>query len=144
MKKLVFVFVFASLSTLTYAQSSNPFTDARWQGRINYKDTSGITHNDRYDLILVPNGTCIVKITGKQNGVEAFQEADGRWSFNETFFRLECDFPDPVFEHLPALNWVSGYQFDALKTRFTLLVKPYPDWPGPGTSKKVSFNKVDD
>jgi hypothetical protein len=141
MRKLLFVLIFASLSALTYAQSADPFTGAPWQGRITYKDTGGLSHSELYELILVPNGTCIVKVSGKQNGVDVFQDADGLWSFDETFFRLECDFPNPVFEHLSAINWVSVYQFDALKNRFTLLIKPYPDAP---RVVKVSFNKVDD
>ncbi|GHT87837.1 hypothetical protein FACS1894137_15590 [Spirochaetia bacterium] len=69
------------------------------------------------------------------------QDADGLWSFDETFFRLECDFPDPVFKHLPSINWVSVYQFDTLGNRFTLLVKPYPDAPA---LIRAVFNKVDD
>ncbi|GHT72081.1 hypothetical protein FACS1894110_26270 [Spirochaetia bacterium] len=145
MKKLIFVFVLIFLSALAYAQSPNPFTQdqgsARWQGRISYRDAGGAAHSDLYELILVPNGTCIVTVSGKQNGADVFQDADGLWSFDENFFRLECDFPDPVFAHLSTLNWVSVYQFDALKTRFTLLIKPYPDAPN---VVKAAFNKVDD
>jgi hypothetical protein len=145
MKRILFVFMLASLSALAFTQSPNPFTQdqgsASWQGRLTYRDAGGISRSDLYELILVPNGTCIVTVSGKQNGTDVFQDADGLWSFDENFFRLECDFPDPVFAHLGALNWVSVYQFDALKTRFTLLVKPSPDAP---KLVKVSFNKVDD
>ncbi|GHV86815.1 hypothetical protein AGMMS50255_1110 [Spirochaetia bacterium] len=145
MRKLVFVFILAFLSAHTYAQSPNPFAQdqgsARWQGRISYRDVGGKSHSELYELILVPNGTCIVTISGKQNGTDVFQDADGLWSFDENFFRLECDFPDPAFEHLSTINWVSVYQFDALNTRFTLLIKPYPDAK---TNVKVAFNKVDD
>jgi hypothetical protein len=132
------------LAAFAFAQSapsSNPFTDGRWQGRISYKGAGGVTRSELYELILVPDGTCIVTVSGKQGGVDVFQDADGLWSFDETFFRLECDFPEPVFEHLPAVNWASVYQVDALKSRFTLLVKPYPDAPN---TVRVSFNKVDD
>ena len=133
--------MFVSLSALTYAQSVAPFTEGRWQGRINYRDSGGISRSDLYELILVPNGTCIVTVSGKQNGADVFQDADGLWSFDENFFRLECDFFDPVFEHLPAINWASVYQFDALGSRFTLLVNPHPDAPN---VVKTTFNKVDD
>jgi hypothetical protein len=142
MRKLVFILILASLSALTYAQSPDPFTGVLWQGRITYKDSNGISHSDLYDLILASNGTCIVKITGRLNGEEAFQDADGHWSFDETFFRLDCDFPDPVFEHIPALNWVSVYQFDTLKNRFTLLIKPYPN--APGNNIRMAFHNVED
>jgi hypothetical protein len=139
MKKIVFVLV--ALCAALYAQSADPFSGSHWQGRVNYKDASGKSRSELYELILVPNGTCIVTVSGKRNGVDVFQDADGLWSFDETFFRLECDFPDPVFEHLGAVNWVSVYQFDALKNRFTLLVKPCPDAPN---VVKVAFNRVDD
>jgi hypothetical protein len=133
-------FILAAVFTVQ-AQSAVSFTEGRWQGRISYKGTDGLSHSDLYELILVPNGTCIVTVSGKRNGADIFQDTDGLWSFDDSFFRLECDFPEPVFEHLPALNWVSVYQFDALNNRFTLLVKPYPDAPN---LVKVSFNKVDD
>ncbi|GHV82484.1 hypothetical protein AGMMS49991_10420 [Spirochaetia bacterium] len=143
MKRHLFL-VFALIAASSYAQSA-PFVQdqrsGRWQGRISYKDAAGKTHSSLYELILVANGTCIVTVSGKQNGADVFQDADGLWSFDENFFRLECDFSDPVFEHISALNWVSVYQFDALNSRFTLLVKPYPDAPN---VVKAAFNKVDD
>ncbi|GHV83342.1 hypothetical protein AGMMS50212_06820 [Spirochaetia bacterium] len=141
MRKFIFIFTFVVLCANSYAQSADPFTKAHWQGRINYKDTSGVQHSDLYELILVLNGTCIVTVTTKENGEEVFQDGDGMWSFDENFFRIECDFIDPVIERLPSINLVSVYQFDALKNRFTLLVKPYPDAKN---NMKVSFNKVDD
>ncbi|MDR2783326.1 MAG: hypothetical protein LBB48_05730 [Treponema sp.] len=70
-----------------------------------------------------------------------YKDAGGLWSFDGSFFRLECDFFDPVFEHLPSVNWESVYQFDALMRRFTLLVKPYPGAPN---VVKAAFNRVDD
>jgi hypothetical protein len=123
------------------AQSTDLFSESRWQGRVSYKDSDGINRNELYELILVPNGTCIVTVSGRQDSQDLFQDADGLWSFDETFFRLECDFSEPVFEHLPAVKWASVYQFDALKSRFTLLVKPYPDAPN---LVRVAFNRVDD
>ncbi|GHV82076.1 hypothetical protein AGMMS49991_06340 [Spirochaetia bacterium] len=143
MRKLIIVLILASLSTLIYAQPPNPFTQdqgsGRWRGRIDYRDAGGISRNYLYELILIPDGTCIVTISGKQNGEDVFQDADGSWSFNEPFFYLECDFPEPVFDHLPALNWRGFCRFDA--NRFTLMLKLYPDAPKDET---VAFTKVDD
>jgi hypothetical protein len=144
MKKIFFLCLTPLLAAFAFAQpapSSNPFTDGRWQGRVSYRYSGGVPRSELYELILVPDGTCIVTVSGKQGGADVFQDADGLWSFDETFFRLDCDFPEPVFDHLPAVKWASVYQFDALKTRFTLLVKPYPDAPN---VIRVSFNKVDD
>jgi hypothetical protein len=144
--KVLFVFLTAVLCAAVFPQDAGPFsnpssTGSRWQGRVSYRDAGGISRGELYELILVPNGTCIVTVSGKRDGRDVFQDTDGLWSFDETFFRLECDFPDPVFEHLPALNWASVYQFNALKSRFTLMVKPYPDAPN---VVKVAFNRVDD
>jgi hypothetical protein len=141
LKKTFFAFLLIILVSIAASAQSSPFSEGRWQGRVSYKDAAGKTQSELYELILVPNGTCIITVSGKQAGAEVFQDADGLWSFDETFFRLECDFPEPVFEHLPAINWASVYQFDALQNRFTLLVKPYPD---AAKVIKVSFNKVDD
>jgi hypothetical protein len=136
----IFLLLVLVLPGAAFAQS-NPFTGGRWQGRISYRAGGGVSRSELYELILVPNGTCIVTVSGRQDGVEVFQDTDGLWSFDETFFRLECDFWEPVFDHLPAVKWASIYQFDALGSRFTVLVKPYPDAPN---VIRVSFNKVDD
>jgi hypothetical protein len=142
MKKAFFVFLTAVLvGAALCAQSADPFSGSRWQGRVSYRDAGGKSRSELYELILVPNGTCVVTVSGKQDGLDVFQDTDGLWSFDETFFRLECDFPEPVFEHLPAVRWASVYQFDALNSRFTLLIKPYPEAPN---VIKTAFNRVDD
>ena len=141
MKKIFLLILTADLICPAASAQSKPFTDGRWQGRVSYRDAGGVSRSELYELILVPNGACIVTVSGNQGGAEVFQDADGLWSFDETFFRLDCDFPEPVFEHLPALKWASVYQFDAQGSRFTVLVKPYPDAPN---LIRVSFNKVDD
>jgi hypothetical protein len=146
MKKAVCVFLTAVLAGVAvYGQSGNtsadPFSGSRWQGRINYRDAGGASRSELYELILVANGTCIVTVSGKRDGLDVFQDADGLWSFDGTFFRLDCDFFDPVFEHIPGINWASVYQFDAPRSRFTLLVKPYPDAPN---AIRAAFNRADD
>ncbi|MDR1148240.1 MAG: hypothetical protein LBK66_06365 [Spirochaetaceae bacterium] len=144
---LVLTALFACIAIPLSAQSasSNPFTGpstgGRWQGRVSYRDSGGVSRGELYELILVPDGTCIITVSGRQDGADVFQDTDGLWSFDETFFRLDCDFPEPVFPHLPAVNWAGVYQFDATGSRFTLLVKPYPNAPN---VVRVSFNKVDD
>jgi hypothetical protein len=141
MKKAFLVCLLVLLGGVSGFAQSAPFTGGRWQGRVSYRYSGGVSRSELYELILVPGGACIVTVSGKQDGADVFQDADGLWSFDETFFRLECDFPDPVFEHLPALRWASAYQFDAAGNRFTLLVKPYPAAPN---VVRVSFNKVDE
>jgi hypothetical protein len=126
MKKGFLSLVFAVAAGLVWAEG-NPFIGARWQGRLSYRDASGRNRAELYELVLSPGGTCIVTVSGKEGGADVFQDGDGLWSYDDTFFRLECGFYDPVFAHIPAIKWVSVYQFSADKTRFTLLVKPYPD-----------------
>jgi hypothetical protein len=141
------LFLLAALCGLCYAQS-NPFLTApgtRWQGRINYTDAASVRHSDLYEVIFVPNGTCIVSVSTKENGRELFQDGDGLWSYDENTplgsprLHIECNFTGPVIERLPAIRWVSVYQFDALKNRFTLLVPPYPDAKN---NVRVQFVKV--
>jgi hypothetical protein len=144
-KNIVLVFplvLFAGVCAFAQpAPSSNPFTGGRWQGRVSYKYSGGVSRSELYELILVPDGTCIVTVSGRQDGAEVFQDTDGLWSFDETFFRLDCDFPEPVFRHLPAVRWASIYQFDGPGNRFTVMVKPYTEAPN---VFRVSFNYVDD
>jgi hypothetical protein len=80
MKKTLAVLVLAALCGLCYAQAENPFATAtgeRWQGRIAYTDASNARHSDLYEIIFVPNGTCIVTVQTKENGQDLFQDWDG-------------------------------------------------------------------
>jgi hypothetical protein len=147
MKKTPGLFLLLFFSLLgTAPGEDNPFAGARWQGRLVYRDPSGVQRSDLYELILVPNGTCIVTLSSRQgrgpNAPELFQDGDGLWSYDKNFFRLDCDFFDPVLEHLPGLSWTSVYQFDnQAKTRFTLLIKPYPAAEG---LIRAAFVRTDD
>ncbi|GHV46938.1 hypothetical protein AGMMS49546_35880 [Spirochaetia bacterium] len=105
--------------------SSNPFITGRWQGRTSYKDADGIQRSDLYEIVFVPNGTCIVTLTTKENGKDLMQDGDGLWSYDKDFLRVECDFMNPVIARLSGIRWVSMYQLNDTRTRFTLLVPPY-------------------
>jgi hypothetical protein len=130
MKMVIGFLVVFFIGMMGFAQSNNPFTLAhgsRWQGRINYTDASNAKHSDLYEIIFVPNGTCIVSVRTTEYGEELFQDGDGLWSYDDNFLRVECDFADAVIERLPSIRWTSIYQFDTPLNRFTLLVPPYPD-----------------
>ena len=141
MKKLIVVFLLCSAAALLPAQTSDPFSGSRWQGRASYKDAENRTHNDRYEIILVKNGTCIVTVTTTENRKELFQDGDGLWSYSSGIFRLECEFFDVAIKHIPSIDWRSVYQFDENQNSFTLLVRPYPEAP---SNIAVRFNRVDD
>ena len=141
MKKLILFLLLAVISTLAFAQTQNPFAGSRWRGRVSYRDSYNQRQTDTYDLALAANGTCIVTISTKLNGQELFQDADGLWSYDEKMFRLECEFPEAEIRRLPSLDWASVYQFDTMRNRFTLLVKPFPD---ADFTVKTAFVRVDD
>lgn len=119
--------MFAVFCTAAFTQSPAAFTDGRWEGRISYRDSGGTTHNDLYEIIFVKNGTCIVTVRTKENGIDLFQDGDGLWSYDNDILHIECDFMDPVISRLPGINWKYPCQFNAAGTRFTLNVPPYPD-----------------
>jgi hypothetical protein len=141
MKKLTIIFLLTAATILSPALPDNPFAGSRWQARVSYRDADNRSRSDTYEIVLAANGTCIVTVTTRQNGKELFQDADGLWSYDDRFFRLECDFPDAEIDYLPYINWSSVYQFDTMQNRFTLLVKPYPD---ANATVRVSFVRVDD
>lgn len=140
MKKAAFLLLLA-VSGFAVAQPENPFAGSTWQGRVSYRDSYNRQRTDTYELVLVANGTCIITVQSRQDAQDLFQEADGLWSYDGSFFRLECDFPGGEIKHLPFINWASLYQFDAMQNRFTLLVKP---WPDASFSVKTAFIRVDD
>ena len=97
--------------------------------------------SDRYEIIPVQNGTCIVTVTTSEAGKEFFQDGDGLWSFDKNIFRLECEFYDAAIERIPFIDWKSVYEFDENKNSFTLLIKPYPMAK---SAVSVRFYRVDD
>jgi hypothetical protein len=140
MRKCAFLLLLA-VSGLAFAQPKNPFAGSTWQGRVSYRDSYNRPRTDTYELVLAANGTCIITVQSRQDGRELFQEADGLWSYDNSFFRVECDFPTGEIKYLPSLAWASLYQFDAMYNRFTLLVRP---WPEADFSVKTAFIRVDD
>ncbi|MDR1256603.1 MAG: hypothetical protein LBJ86_02525 [Spirochaetaceae bacterium] len=72
MKKVFPVFLLviaAGVSLSAQSASSNPFTGGHWQGRVSYRDSGGAARSEFYELILVPDGTCIVTVSGNINSL---------------------------------------------------------------------------
>ncbi|MCL2762017.1 MAG: hypothetical protein FWD36_02265 [Treponema sp.] len=141
MVKLITVSVLFFVATWIPAQTVDPFSGSTWQGRISYRDAHNRPRADRYELILVKNGTCIVTVTTTVNRKELFQDGDGLWSFDRNIFRLECEFFDAAIEHLPFIDWKSVYELDEHQNSFTVLIKPYPEAK---SNINVRFNRIDD
>jgi uncharacterized caspase-like protein len=125
--------------TVRPAQSADPFTRGRWEALLNYQDREGKTHSDQYEIIFAGNGTCLVTVRTRENGVDLFQDGDGFWSYDDTFLRIECRFPNPAIRGLAEMNWSSLYQFDGNRRRFTLLVPPYP---GAARTIRAAFTRT--
>ncbi|MDR1903512.1 MAG: caspase family protein [Treponema sp.] len=123
------------------AQPADPFTQGRWEALFSYQDREGNAHSDHYEIIFVKTGVCIITIRTKENGVDLYQDGDGLWSYDDTFLRIECDFPNPAIRGLPRIDWTSLYQFDGNRTRFTLLVPPFS---GAARNIRASFIQTQD
>jgi hypothetical protein len=146
MKKLIFLMLIAGLAAFIAAAQSSVvlFTDGRWEAIVSYRDADGKSRNDQYEIVFVKTGVCFITVYTKENGVDLFQDGDGLWSYSEDDFpvlRIECEFPNPAIKRLPSINWTSLYQFDGNKTRFTLLIPPFPDAK---QNIKVSFIQTKD
>jgi hypothetical protein len=144
-KPILFTLVTGLAAFVAAAQSpAVPFTDGRWEAVVSYRDSDGKSHNDQYEIVFVKTGICFITVRTKENDVEFFQDGDGLWSYSEGDFpvlRIECEFPNPAIKRLPSINWTSLYQFDGNKTRFTLLIPPFP---GAEKNIKVSFIQTKD
>jgi hypothetical protein len=96
-----------------------------WNTTVSYND--GVTsYRDLYQIELFEDSTCIVSVRTQENGKEARQDGDGYWSYDDNFFRLECDFINPVISRLASLRWTSVYTLDSNNRRLVLLVNPAP------------------
>lgn len=87
--------------------------------------TSVSTENADYDyeITLQPNGKCSVKVTTyNAAGKEVSQTANGIYSHDKDFFRLNVNFRGGSIENLKKLDWKSVYVFDGNKTSFNILV----------------------
>jgi hypothetical protein len=119
-----------------------PVSDAKfvgtWNAVVTYKDGNQ-NYRDSYKIELFDDSTCNISVSAKENGKELWQDADGTWSYDDTFFRLECDFLHPVIFRLPSLRWTSVYTLDTNNRRLVLLVYPAP---GVRNTVKVTITKA--
>jgi hypothetical protein len=108
-----------------------------WNTTVAYNDGNK-NYRDRYQIELFEDSTCIVTVHTQENGREVRQDADGYWSYDDTFFRLECEFINPAIPRLPGLRWASVYTLDNNNRRLVLLVNPAP---GAKNSIRVTLAK---
>jgi hypothetical protein len=96
-----------------------------WNTALTYTDGNN-NYRDFYQIELFEDNTCIVTVRTQENGKEVQQDADGYWSYNDTFFRLACEFSNPAIPRLESLRWTSVYTLDNNNRRLVLLVNPAP------------------
>jgi hypothetical protein len=90
-----------------------------WNTSITYTDGDQ-NYQDIYQIDLFEDSTCVVTVRTQENGKELHQDADGSWSYNDIFFRLDCFFSNPVIKWLPSLKWRAYYELDANNRRLVL------------------------
>ena len=76
-----------------------------------------------YEIQLQPNGKCNVKVTTyNAAGNEVSQTANGTYSHDKDFFRLNVNFRGGTIKNLKKLAWRSVYSFNTDKSSFNILV----------------------
>lgn len=76
-----------------------------------------------YHIQLKEKGKCFVEVyTCDSNGNEVTQTANGTYSHDKDFFRLNANFRGGAIKNLKKLDWKSVYVFDSDKTSFNILV----------------------
>jgi hypothetical protein len=83
-------------------------------------------YRDLYNIVLFDDSTAIITVRTREKDGEIQQDTDGYWSYDDTFFRLEGDFLNPVIPRLGSLKWTSVYTLDNSGRRLVLLVNPAP------------------
>jgi hypothetical protein len=96
-----------------------------WNTTVTYTEGNK-NYRDFYQLELFEDNTCIVSVLTQEQGKEVRQDADGHWSYDDTFFRLACEFINPAIPRLESLRWTSVYTLDNSNRRLVLLVNPAP------------------
>lgn len=86
-----------------------------------------------YEIKLEKNGKCSVKVvTYDSTGAEKTQIANGTYSHDKDFFRLNVNFRNASIENLRKLAWRSVYVFNKDKSSFNILI--------PATNTETSAN----
>ena len=105
--------------------------------------TSVSTENADYDyeITLQENGKCSVKVTTYNDaGNEISQTANGIYSHNKDFFRLNVNFRGGTIKNLKKLDWKNVFVFSEDKTSFNILVPA--DGNTPTANTKITLVKI--
>lgn len=105
--------------------------------------TSVSTENADYDyeITLQPNGKCSVKVTTyNAAGKEVSQTANGIYSHDKDFFRLNVNFRGGTIKNLKKLDWKNVFAFNEDKTSFNILIPA--DGNATSANTKITLVKI--
>lgn len=102
-----------------------------WTGTVEYN-----RQFDTYKISLSENGRCIVEVSNDN----AKQEANGNWSYDGTFFRLNATFRNARLSYLPSIAWASVVNFAPDGNSFHIQDRTSTN----GTRARITFFKTDE
>jgi TolB-like protein len=79
---------------------------------------------DTYEISFLPDNRCSVRATSTVNGKTVSQDAQGSYSYDGTFFKLNALFRNVVIPHIQGLQWTSVTTFNANNSAFNILAAP--------------------
>ena len=78
---------------------------------------------DHYSITFLSETSCRVVVSGIVNGQRVSQEANGIYSYDDNFFRLSVNYPNPSIPSLSSIQWTSALSFNRNRTAFNILVR---------------------
>lgn len=115
MNKYVILIFFVIFSTTIYA---NPVLNGTYTGNI--------THNGSpltYRITFKSASICSIQVVSVINGREVSQETEGTYSYDNTFFRVNAVFRNPVIPNINNIQWVSVASFNG-ENSFNIFITP--------------------
>jgi len=104
-------------TNITPEKETKEFFIGPWSGSTEYNGSY-----DNYELSLLANGRCTVKISNDN----AEQEATGNWSWDTRtkMFKINVVFRNAKISYQKAIDWVSLVSFADDNNSFNILAKP--------------------
>jgi len=114
MKKLAMIFFIIGfgITAIYAAPSESDNLTGIWTAIVEYNNSF-----DTYKINITSGGRCTVKVSN--DGAE--QETTGKWSLNNSLFKLDAVFKNVKISYLQSINWSSILSFSADNSSFAIL-----------------------
>jgi TolB-like protein len=93
-----------------------------------------------YNIVLMHSNMCIITVKTVQNGREIEADANGTWSYDKDFLRINGNFSNSGIKGLTGINWSSLYRFNNTdNSSFNIMI------PSPVNNKestRVNFARI--